>query len=77
MAAVASGLQIMKRMRVDMRGTVLGSTPVQKRAAVAQLWPENAPAEGLPVTAEWRSCDRGGGGQALGHRESIGSEQTA
>jgi hypothetical protein len=31
-AAVASGLQVVKRMRVHMRGTVLGSTPVQKRA---------------------------------------------
>ncbi|GAA3052170.1 hypothetical protein GCM10010448_39190 [Streptomyces glomeratus] len=33
MAAVASGLQIVKRMRFGMRGTVQGSTPLKKRQA--------------------------------------------
>ncbi|GHD24035.1 hypothetical protein GCM10010335_07250 [Streptomyces galbus] len=66
-AAVASGLQIVKRVRVGMRGTLQPSTPVQKRASGegpgGPAWPDPAPVrEGL-VTAEWRSCDRGGRGQ--------------
>ena len=31
---------------------------------------------GSHMSAEWRSCDRGGAGHDRGHRDSIGSEQT-
>ncbi|GGS22180.1 hypothetical protein GCM10010269_71300 [Streptomyces humidus] len=62
MTAVASGLQVVKRVRVGMRGTVLASTPVQKRADDARVSAGRAvagtrPSGGSLPTAERRSCD--------------------
>ena len=85
--AVASGLQVVKRMRVRHARTVPRSTPVQKRADEGRrtLRRERGPMRrdraghvGRLMTAEWRSCDRSGCGHVPEpHRECIGSEPTS